>query len=204
MPRNYTPTWQSWTPLEGIYYWERLYLMHLVDPLLEPDPIKIERLLTAQITQPLWNKIESLNVDVKTFLNAFVEFQSGNKINQELKKSAVDAENVLNAISSIFEVYKTNRSYFALCSEEFKALNNLAIKANNDLLEYQKQQNVVAVKDKKLIDSVYFCRQFADFFEKNTQKPRHELTAICATIAFSKEFTPDKVKQTVNRRNKNS
>lgn len=224
MTPNHKPNWLENAPHECVEYWQRCFLdeityhnqivaefgKHLTEAEIAEDFAqsyqlstlsKIEKLLTVPEAQPLWEKLSNLKVNPFHFSIAFQLALNGGSIISYTKEDAKNAEMIEAKTLDLIQTLKAANYHESF----FVGLNEILKRAQADQRIYQRQKQIIPAQTKKaVIDDVYFRKSLADFFEKHTQQARHDLTLLCANIAFSEKFSYEKIKRTVNRNNKNS
>ncbi len=156
----------------------------------------LEKLFNDPRAKEFWVKMNSFSIDSRWFCIIFCKSLGWSfhvKYAQSIISKAKKTEKLtLEIIETIDDEYKNNEIVKA-------GLDEILTESRNKIQAYKNRFDYVATKKNDIAASVYFCRNLAQFFELSTGRPCHELTAICASIVFEKEFFADSVSQTVNR-----
>lgn len=214
MPRNYTPTWQSWTPIEGINYWQEFFNMAVewhseslshemtIEEFLSKQQYLdcIERILTHQDAKEFWEQLANLRIPPFLFLTEYHNALEGRKKISNAKRDNDEAAEIEKQVMQLITTLDNSRYYSNFVSD----LDRILERARYHQSRYKKENQVVSNKTRNdLVDKTYLRERLSNFFNEWTQQPRHSLVKIAFNVTFSKKMDTTKIRKAVSRSNKN-
>lgn len=213
MPSNYTPTWQSWTPIEGINYWQEFFNMAVewyredlahemtIEEFLSTQQYLncIETILTHQDARELWEQLADLRIPPFLFLTEYHDALEGRKKISNAKRDNDEAAEIEKQVMQLITTLDNSRYYSDFVSD----LDRILERARYHQSSYKRERQVVTKTQSGLIDKTYFRKKLSNFFKQSTQQPRHNLLKIAFNVTFSEKIETTKIKNVLNRSNKN-